>query len=32
MRNYSSAIRLVILKVKKEFLNGAKSAAIALRN
>jgi hypothetical protein len=32
MANYSSAIRVVLLKVQKEFLNGAKNAAIALRS
>lgn len=32
MAKYSSAIRVVLLKVKKEFLKGAKYAAIALRS
>jgi hypothetical protein len=32
MANYSSAFRVVLLKVKKEFLEGAKNAAIALRS
>jgi|Laugrespbdmm15sd_2_1035082.scaffolds.fasta_scaffold08206_1 hypothetical protein len=32
MRSYSSAIRVVLLTIKKEFLIQAKYAAIALRN
>ena len=32
MRRYSSAFRVVLLKVKKEFLIQAKYAAIALRS
>lgn len=31
MANYSSAFRLVVLKLKFEFLEGAKNAAWALR-
>ena len=32
IRNYSSTIRLVLLKVRNGFLKQAKYAAIALRN
>jgi hypothetical protein len=32
MRRYSSVIRVVLLKVKFELLEGARNAAIALRS
>jgi hypothetical protein len=32
MRQYSNAIRVIVLKLKKGFLNGAKNASIAMRN
>jgi hypothetical protein len=32
MKNYSSALRVVLLKIKFELLEGAKNAALALRN
>jgi hypothetical protein len=32
MKNYSSAFRVVLLKIKFELLEGAKNAALAMRN
>ena len=32
MANYSSAFRVVLLKIKLELLEGAKNAALALRS
>jgi len=32
MANYSSAFRVVLLKIKFELLEGAKNAALALRS
>jgi hypothetical protein len=32
MKNYSNAFRVVLLKIKFELLEGAKNAALAMRN